>query len=104
MRRLIAQVLGRQRLDHHTPTDRPSSAAPAQQEPMPAGPQPQLFKNRPCCPACGSVRTATLSVLRPEPPGHWTAQRRCRACGHDWEEVSDASTQPSRLRAGPRVP
>jgi hypothetical protein len=96
MRRLIAHVLGRQRADRPSPTDWPSPAAPAQplprhdaQEPRPAGPPAQLFKNRRCCPACGSVRSATLAVLRAEPPEHWTAQRRCRACGHDWEEATD---------------
>src|SRR6266568_3495456 len=36
--------------------------------------------------------TATLSLLRPTPPGQWTAQHRCRACGHDWEEATEAPT------------
>lgn len=40
------------------------------------------------CPACGSFRTAILSVLKPEPPRRWTAHRPCRACGHDWDEVA----------------
>ena len=97
MRRLLDHVLRRPRVDQLTPTDRlpPAAlAAPAQPPPrddgregVAAGLSAQLFKNGRCCPACGSVRTATLAVLRPEPPGHWTAQRRCRACGHNWDEV-----------------
>jgi hypothetical protein len=94
MRRLIARFLGRRRADGPRRTDGTVPAAPTRPAPthdgpkaLEAGQQTQLLRNRPSCPACGSVRTAILTVLRPEPPGHWTAERRCRACGHHWEEA-----------------
>jgi hypothetical protein len=96
MPRLIDWMLGRQGADQVTRTVRPFLPTPAQRlrqfearEDIDAGLSAGLFSNRPSCPTCGSVRTATLTVLRPEPPGRWTAQRRCRACGHDWEEEQD---------------
>jgi hypothetical protein len=99
---LIDRVLGRQRADCSSRTDGPAPAAPTQPSPTHGGPkgpeaglQTQPLRNRPSCPACGSVRTAILTVLRPEPPGHWTAERRCRACGHRWEEAAAAATQPA---------
>jgi hypothetical protein len=105
MRRLIDQLLGRPRHDRPAETDQPfRSRSPRDDrwDRTMAEPLTQLFGNGLNCPACGSVRTATLSILRPEPPGHWTAQRRCRACGHDWEEdPTEGSTEPATLPGQP---
>ena len=105
MRRLIDRLLGRRHADRPTRTDRPPPAAPTKppqpqngREDPPTGQSAQLFRNRPSCPACGSIRTATHTVRRAEPPDHRTAQRRCRACGHNWDETTQASTQPALLR------
>jgi Zn ribbon nucleic-acid-binding protein len=90
MKDVLTQVLRSRRANRHPvaagcPSPVPSGQDGAAKVSVTQSP----FKRGRTCPACGSARTAALSILVSNSAGDQIAHRRCRACGHAWEQPVD---------------